>query len=287
LNELKKYHLHKDDHSKLHFDIHDAKKYVDTYIEHASKPHRHSFYQVIWFQNTGSHYIDYEVVNHLENTVLFINKNQVHHFCKNSPNDGVLFHFNEHFINTHELSMMERFLATIFTEVGVNHYQLSEKNSEKFNVISSYIFDEIALNKNNYRDVVYHYFITLLLNIESIKSNNIQLAKPIANSLTLAIEFKKIIHKKVGEFLSIPEYASLLFTNTSKLNAACKTHLLSTPASLVKAHKILEAKRMLSNQQTTIKQIAFALGFEEATYFTKYFKKETGLKPKEFQQKHF
>jgi len=44
---------------------------------------------------------------------------------------------------------------------------------------------------------------------------------------------------------------------------------------------------MLSNQQTTIKQIAYALGFEEASYFTKYFKKETGLKPKEFQQKHF
>jgi AraC family transcriptional activator of pobA len=287
MSELKKYHLHKDDHSKLHFEINDAKKYVHKYIEHATKPHRHSFYQVIWFKKSGSHYIDYEIVNHLENTVLFITKNQVHHFCKNSPNDGVLFHFNENFINTHELSMMERFSVTIFNEIGVNHYQLPKKNIQKFSTISSYIFDEIVLNKNNYRDLVYHYFISLLLDIESIKSTDEQLEKPIASDLTLAIDFKKIVHEKIREFLSIQQYAALLNTNTSKLNTACKAHLFSTPANFIKAHKILEAKRMLSNQQTTVKQIAYTLGFEEASYFTKYFKKETGLKPKEFQQKHF
>jgi AraC-like DNA-binding protein len=287
MNKLKEYHLHKDDHSKLHFEIHDAKKYLFKYVEHATKPHRHSFYQIIWFQKSGSHYIDYEVVNHPENTVLFITKDQVHHFCKNSSNEGILFHFNEYFINTHELSMMERFLATIFNEVGVNNYELSEKDIQKFNVISSFIHDEITLKKNNYRDVIYHHFITLLLVIERLKSTSFQLAKPKTISLTLAIEFKKIVRKKIASILSIQEYAELLNTNTSTLNTACKTHLFNTPANLIKSHKILEAKRMLSNQQTTIKHIAYALGFEEAGYFTKYFKKETGMKPKEFQQKHF
>mgnify|MGYP000066235300 CR=1 FL=1 len=287
MDELKKYHLHKDDHSKLHFDINSAKEYVTQYAEHATKPHRHSFYQIIWFQNAGSHYIDYEVVTHQANSVLFIHKNQVHHFCKNASNEGVLFHFNEHFINTHELSMMERFSATIFNDIGERTYQLSETNIRKFREISSYIFDEIALNKQHYRDLVYHYFITLLLDIERIKLADFQFKKPIASSLTLAIAFKKSISKNSGEFLSIHQYAALLNTNTSKLNAACKTHLLSTPANLIKAHKILEAKRMLSNQQTTVKQIAYSLGFEEASYFTKYFKKETGMNPKEFQQQHF
>lgn len=287
MNEIKRYHLHKNDDSKLHFEIQDAQSYVYKYKEHAIKPHRHSFYQVIWFQKPGSHYIDYQVVNHPENTVLFITKDQVHHFCKNSSNEGILFHFNEYFINTHELSMMERFLTTIFNDVGVNNYQLSKKDIQKFNVISSYIYDEITLNKNNYREVVYHHFITLLLILERLKSTTYQLAKPLTNSLTLAIEFKKIVREKTAKFLSIQEYAELLNTNTSTLNIACKTHLFNTPANLIKSHKILEAKRMLSNQQTTVKQIAYALGFEEAGYFTKYFKKETGMRPKEFQQKHF
>ncbi|MFT5749258.1 MAG: AraC family transcriptional activator of pobA, partial [Ancylomarina sp.] len=32
-----------------------------------------------------------------------------------------------------------------------------------------------------------------------------------------------------------------------------------------------------------IKEIAYSLGFEDPTYFTKYFKKSTGLTPKDFQ----
>ena len=287
MKEIKKYDLHKNDYSKLHFEINNAKEYVDKFIDHATRPHRHSFYQVIWFRNSGNHYIDYEVVNHTENTLLFINKNQVHHFCKNSSNEGVLFHFNEDFINTHELSMMERFLTTIFNDIGTNYYQMSKSNVQKLGTISTYIFDEIALNKKNYSDLVYHYFITILLDIERVKLQDHKFIKPKDNSLSLAITFKKIIQEKLEAFLSIQEYASLLNTNTSKLNSACKTHLLDTPANLIKANKIIEAKRMLSNQKTTIKEIAYALGFEEASYFTKYFKKETGLKPKEFQQKHF
>jgi AraC-like DNA-binding protein len=287
MTEIKKYDLHKNDYSKLHFEINNAKEYVNKYLDHATKPHRHSFYQVIWFRNSGNHYIDYEVVNHTENTVLFIAKNQVHYFCKNSSNEGVLFHFNEDFINTHELSMMERFLTTIFNDIGENYYQLPKSNIQKLETVSTYIFDEITLNQNNYRDLVYHYFITILLDIERAKLKDFQYLKPNDHSLSLAIAFKKIIRKKVETFLSIQDYAALLNTNTTKLNSACKTHLLDTPANLIKAHKVMEAKRMLSNQKTTIKEIAYSLGFEEASYFTKYFKKETGLKPKEFQQKHF
>ncbi|MEM0939829.1 MAG: helix-turn-helix domain-containing protein [Bacteroidota bacterium] len=40
---------------------------------------------------------------------------------------------------------------------------------------------------------------------------------------------------------------------------------------------------MLASQSMSIKQIAYDLGFEQETYFTKYFKKETGLTPKEFK----
>ena len=286
MKEIKRYDLHKNDYSKLHFEIKSAKEYVHKYIDHATKPHRHSFYQVIWFRNAGNHYIDYEVIHHPENTLLFISKNQVHHFCENASNEGVLFHFNENFINTHELSMMERFLATVFNEIGTNYFQLSAKDAQKLETIATYIFDEIALNQKNYNDLVYHYFITILLDIERVKLQEHQYTKPTDNSLSLAISFKKLIREKADSFLSIQTFSTLLNTNTTKLNTACKTHLLDTPANIIKAYKIIEAKRMLSNQKTTIKQIAYALGFEEAGYFTKYFKKATGLKPKEFQQKH-
>jgi len=78
-----------------------------------------------------------------------------------------------------------------------------------------------------------------------------------------------------------------LGTNGKTLTAACKQFLLNTPANIIKESKLLEAKRMMSNQKTSIKEIAYYLGFDDPTYFTKYFKKGTGFTPKEFKKKYF
>ena len=41
---------------------------------------------------------------------------------------------------------------------------------------------------------------------------------------------------------------------------------------------------MLSNQHISVKEVAYALGYDQPTYFTKVFKKATSLPPKKFQQ---
>ncbi|MBI0400047.1 helix-turn-helix transcriptional regulator [Cyclobacterium marinum] len=45
---------------------------------------------------------------------------------------------------------------------------------------------------------------------------------------------------------------------------------------------ILQAKRNLINSTTNSAELAYKLGFEDPTNFTKYFKKNTGLTPKSF-----
>jgi hypothetical protein len=55
-----KYYLHKDDFSKLHFEVQDLKSYFDRHKAQASKAHTHGFYQLIWFTASGTHYVDYE-----------------------------------------------------------------------------------------------------------------------------------------------------------------------------------------------------------------------------------
>ena len=62
-----------------------------------------------------------------------------------------------------------------------------------------------------------------------------------------------------------------------------KQYLGDTPANIIQSVKILEAKRKLANKELSIQEIAFDLGFDQPTYFTKYFKKATGTTPKEFQ----
>ncbi|MNL40944.1 DNA-binding transcriptional regulator AraC [compost metagenome] len=48
---------------------------------------------------------------------------------------------------------------------------------------------------------------------------------------------------------------------------------------------MLEAKRLLVHTHESIKEIGFALGFEEPTNFVKYFRKHSGLTPVAFRDK--
>jgi len=47
---------------------------------------------------------------------------------------------------------------------------------------------------------------------------------------------------------------------------------------------ILEAKRQLLHSSLKIKEIAFYLGFEDPSYFVKFFKRQTGYLPAEFRE---
>ncbi len=286
MNEnIKRYDLHKDDYSKLHFEVNAARPYYEKNKVHASVPHRHSFYQVIWFQTAGRHYVDYQVIEHPEQTVFFINKNQIHHFCTDASNEGYLFHFNDLFIDRFNNGMMERFSTSIFNEIGSSYVTLTPSDSKKIGLITSFIESEILFKDTHYREQVYHFFQNILFQIERLRQRESNISLDTAEDYQLAANFKKLITSQIDVFYPIDDYANKLGTNAKTLTLASKKFLLDTPANVIKAQKLLEAKRMLSNQRISIKEVAYGLGFDDPTYFTKYFKKGTGLTPKEFQKK--
>ncbi|MCG2907155.1 helix-turn-helix domain-containing protein, partial [Escherichia coli] len=55
---------------------------------------------------------------------------------------------------------------------------------------------------------------------------------------------------------------------------------------VVQERVVLEAKRWLSNTETGIAEIAFRLNIEDPAYFTRFFKKQTGLTPGDFRRQH-
>ncbi|MDH7445963.1 AraC family transcriptional regulator [Aquimarina sp. 2201CG14-23] len=284
MDTIKTYDLHKDDYSKLHFEIKDAKSYFDINKKHASIPHRHSFYQVIWFKQAGRHYVDYEVIDHDANTIFFINRNQIHYFCTDALNEGYLFHFNDHFINKGNEGLMDRLSLSIFNEIGSSCLKLSKEDSKKISLLTSFIESEILTKDNYYKEQVYHYFQNILFQIERMRKLDDNLDVQKNSSYILAAEFKKLVFEEIESFHSMDFFAHKLGTNTKTLTEVSKEFLLDTPANIIRQSKLLEAKRMLSNQSTSIKEVAYGLGFDAPTYFTKYFKKGTSYTPKQFQK---
>lgn len=283
MENIKKYYLHKDDFSKLHFELNDSKPYFDKNIAFATKAHRHSFYQMIWFKTAGKHYVDYEIIEHKENTVFFINTNQIHYFCPDSANEGYLFHFNDYFIDQFNQQLTQRFSFSIFNEIGNPYLYLSGKDLIRFETLISFIKEELTLDDNLVKEHIFSLFSSLLFSIERLRNKETHIDINLNSDFRLAYLFKKGVYENKSSFLSIDFYSQLLNTNNKKLTSVVKQYLNDTPANIIKSIKILEAKRRLGNKKFTIQEIAYDLGFDQPTYFTKYFKKATGITPKEFQ----
>ncbi|MHB0775231.1 helix-turn-helix domain-containing protein [Halomonas sp. WWR20] len=97
--------------------------------------------------------------------------------------------------------------------------------------------------------------------------------------------FQALIDARFLQQPSIETLAAELGLTSSHLNTLCR-HLAGRSAlQLLHERILLEAKRHLTYTNMTVSQVAEGLGFSEPAYFTRFFKRHTGLSPRQFRQR--
>jgi AraC family transcriptional activator of pobA len=81
----------------------------------------------------------------------------------------------------------------------------------------------------------------------------------------------------------VTAFADALNVSESRLRNACVELTGQTPIQLLNARVLLEAKRQLLYTSHPVGQIAYALGFADAAYFTRFFSRRAGVSPRAFR----
>tara|TARA_R110000744_G_scaffold335114_2_gene440463 strand:- start:1021 stop:1782 length:762 start_codon:yes stop_codon:yes gene_type:complete len=100
--------------------------------------------------------------------------------------------------------------------------------------------------------------------------------------------------KRVFQFLELMEAAFIRETNTEyyanqigisskRLNQILKEKLNLTAKQIIQQRQITEAKRELVRGEITTKELAFYLGFDSLSSFSRFFKKKVGISPSDFK----
>ena len=103
-----------------------------------------------------------------------------------------------------------------------------------------------------------------------------------------------IHQKRVFQFLELMEinflnetnaeyYANQLGISTKRLNQVLQEKLNLTAKQVIQQRQITEAKRKLIRSEITTKELAFDLGFESISSFSRFFKKNVGVSPTAFK----
>jgi len=86
-----------------------------------------------------------------------------------------------------------------------------------------------------------------------------------------------------NESLSLEDVAMHVHLHPSYFSKMFKSSIGSSFKEYLNMVRIEESKRLLANTDFSIIDIAIAIGFEDQSYFSKVFKKYTGLTPKQFR----
>ena len=106
-------------------------------------------------------------------------------------------------------------------------------------------------------------------------------ATPYKNSIVE--RFMELVQEHYREERLIGFYADKLCITPKYLSKLVKENTGRSAGEWIDSHVILEARAMLQSSDMTIQQIAASLNFPNQSFFGKYFKRATGLSPKQYR----
>ena len=96
-------------------------------------------------------------------------------------------------------------------------------------------------------------------------------------------KFLQMVFEKENVSYSVSDYAQILQVTPNYLNKAVKSHTHRTAIDWIEIARLNTAKQLLKDKSISIVDVARLSGLEDQSYFSRFFKKKTGLTPSQFR----
>ncbi|MRT92588.1 AraC family transcriptional regulator [Ancylomarina sp. 16SWW S1-10-2] len=251
--------------------------------EKGFETHRLNFYQIIVVtEGRGIHEVDFERIAYSENTVIPVALGQVQRYYSNPQLKGYAILFTADFLVKDEFDYHYLYDYTIFNHT-INP-QSHIANKEVYTLLQEMITEQqkgTAFDSAEYQRNLLKNF---LIQIERNKRKRTDIV--CNESLTLYLKFRKILEENVNYKLRVTDICKTLNVTPKQINLALKNCTNTTAKQYIENRVILEIKRLLVHSTLTVKEIAYEIGFDDPTNFTKYFKSHLNILPSDYQKQN-
>ena len=258
---------------------------IDQDFKTNTTTHTHAYYEILWFEEAGGvHTVDFQDYPIEKNTLLFLSPGQMHRF------DGVTKHRGYSIILCTDF--FERYSdATDFVRCSLFHTddQSPSATLPEHAVASIRLIMEKMLKEQNEALFGDQEMLRLLarmllieLHREVVFTGQKQLVEANVNERLFA-RFRNLLEQEYMHIHQVSEYADRLGISTKKLTAAVKEVTGQTPLYYINERLLIDSKRLLRFSDLMVKEISYQLGFNDPSNFVKFFKRQTGHLPSDFQ----
>jgi len=262
--------------------------YVNTFAEHlkshsfVEEPHRHDSYLMVFFTNgSGLHEVDFDQFGIKRGSLFVLQPGQMHHWSLSEDIEGFVIIFSQELYNLY------------FGQKKINEYNFyhsihnrPEMVFEENEIPNLLPYFDLLIQENNHEN---KFQLDKMLNL--LDCIHIEISRKYSetyshqtHSYNIKINSFERLLEQYFRMEKLPSfYAEKLSITLKHLNRICNEILQKTATEVITDRVILEIKRMLIDKQLSINEIAFAVGYEDYSYFSRFFKKQTGLSPTEFR----
>ncbi len=239
--------------------------------------HKHNFYMLLVIsKGGGDHTIDFTSHKAAKNQVHFLAPGQAHswelhpdtrgfqlmfgpEFLEGTPQQWPFFSFNNHPV----LQLSDGDFSDILYELEQITKEYDRADWLSVRIISHRLRVLLSLLERYYDD-----------------------AHPAGGQQPLrrlVKQFLSLLEQHYKENATVEFYAELLHITPQYLNIVCKKETGITAGQCIRQRLLLEAKRLLTLTGQDVKEIAYALGFSDTSYFSRFFRRYTGQTPLAFR----
>jgi len=242
------------------------------------------FYKIIWAKDTDiSLDLDGYAVTLKKDCILFCtpyNMIQIDPFLKGVVSlifDREFYCIRDH---DHEVSC-NGFLflgSSVPTQV-----KLSQKERKSFEMHFMFFEEEFKTQDHIQGEMLRVLLKRLLIKSVRLLKNTIvdpELEQP---KMDIIRQYNLLVEAHFKDKHKVSEYADLLNKSPKTLSNLFSKFNDKTPLQVINDRIILEAKKLLLYSDKSSKEIAFSLGFSEASHFSKFFKNQAGASPIHFK----
>nr|WP_320118900.1 helix-turn-helix transcriptional regulator [uncultured Marinifilum sp.] len=267
--------------SKLGLEIIPLKRIVTYTKKAAYEAHRLNFYQILFItKGRGIHEVDFESIAYSENTIIPVAMGQVQQFSDNEQLEGYAIVFRPDFLvkEDSDYRFLYDFTAFLHSVQPVGLFA----NQTIYTLLEDMIAEqnkEEAFETSEYQRNLLKNF---LIQIERSKRERIEI--PCNDSFSLYLKFRKKLEENVNYKVRVSDICDQLNVSPKQINIAVKLFANTTAKDYIKDRVILEVKRLLVYSTLSVKEIAYEIGFDDPTNFTKYFKNHVNMLPTDYQK---
>jgi AraC-like DNA-binding protein len=240
-------------------------------------PHRKNYYMLMFIKNgSGRYWVDGVPYEFKSEALFFSTPEQVHAKDNVKTSGTAICITNDYFQLKQNADLL---LLPFMQNMNFSNEIILEKDDKNsISELMRHLVTEYEQTEDLQDEMLYAYIRVLLIYVARIYNKQHKNTGPLQRH-ELYRRFQAAIENNYKSISDVKTYASMLNISISHLNALIKEQSGKTVMMHVHDRQTLEAKRLLYSTSMSVKEIAFDLGFKDASYFNRFFKRVASVTP--------